>query len=215
MVLIQLGVERKTNDVATFYFRSHSNLTPYSKIFKETHLIRNVREIYFEKQGWIQQNNINILATRNKDDLFHKVDIDSDDEEESTFKGAINAEPRWNAKIGLPILGEKSNNVFRNVIDYDMGAFYPSIKIACNMDPSTLLWKAEFHNEEFISGEFSNKSLNQIYQEKNKNGKMVNLDITGEAVNTYVGKNILTFGYQYMNLPSITELQQLIEQKLK
>ena len=140
---------------------------------------------------------------------------DEDDDNESTFKGAIMADPVWNDHVGEPILGVKSNNVFRNAMDYDMGSFYPSIKIASNMDPGTLLYKAEFDNSEFISGEYQNRSLSQTYQEKDKHGKMRNLDITGEAVNTYVGGNRLTFAYNYLGLPSITELARDVLKELK
>lgn len=214
MVLLQLGIERKTRDIETIYFRSHSNWTPYTKIFKETYLIRNVREIYFERAGYIQQNNINIIGMDDRD-LFSMVeDSDEDENKESSFKGAINADPEWNDYVGLPILGSPSNNVFKNMIDFDMGSFYPSIKIASNMDPSTLLFKAALDNREFSSGEMPNRSLNTKYQETNKFGDVVNLDITGEMVNTYVAGNILGFGYEYLGLPSITELERDLQKEM-
>lgn len=207
--MLQLGIENKTNDVMTYYTRSHVNLTPYNKIFKETHLLRNVRELYFEKEGWVQGNNLNTIDTGKNDksyndDLFYGSDDDEEGEEKSSFKGAIMAEPAWNDNVGMIILGHASNNMFENTIDYDMGAFYPSIKIASNMDPGTLLYKAYFINDEFISGEYNNRSLNDKYEEKDKNGKIRKIDITGEAVNTYCSGNILTFGYNYLNMPSQT-----------
>ena len=213
-VLIQYGIEIKTDDVMTYYSKSHSNLTPYSKIFRETHLLRNVREMYFEKDGWVQGNNVNNIGL-DEDDLFSSVETDDDEDNESTFKGAIMADPIWNDYVGVPILGVPSNNVFRNAMDYDMGAFYPSIKIASNMDPGTLLYKGEFDNSEFISGEFPNRSLNTIYQEKDKHGNIRNLDITGEAVNTYVSGNVLTFGYNYLGLPDIAELVRDVIKELR
>ena len=210
--LLQKGIGRKTNDLIAYYMRSHKNLTPYNKIYKETHLLRNVREKYFERDGWVQGNNLNIIG---KDEDFEELKFyqvnggDSDENSgEKSFKGAINADPVWNDYIGLPILGARSNNLFRNVVDFDMGAFYPSCKIASNMDGITLLYKAAFNNNEFISGEFSNKSLNQQYEERDKFGKLRALDITGEAVNTFVSGNILTFGYNYFNLPDLEELDK-------
>ena len=86
----------------------------------------------------------------------------------------------------------------------DFGAFYPSIKITDNIDSSTLLYKASFDNSEFITGEYMNRSLNQTYREKDKNGKERELDFTGEAVNTFVGENLLTFGYNYLSLPALS-----------
>lgn len=206
--LLQKGIEKKTNDLKTYYMRSMANLTPYNKIFKETHLLRNVREMYFEKEGLVQANNINIIERpKSEDPLFYGGE---QKEEKASFKGAINADPVWNAPVGQKILGVPSNNIHSNSMDYDMGAFYPSIKIASNLDPDTLLYKASFNNDEFISGEFPNNSLNQQYEEKDKNGKTRSIDITGEAVNTYCTNNILTFAYNYLGLPGISELDSMV-----
>lgn len=216
--LLQFGIERKTKDVMTYYMRSHSNLTPYNKIFKETHLLRNVREMFFEPQGWVQGNNLNIID-EDEDELEKKFYQDDEEDEENSsgasYKGAINAEPLWNDNVGMEIYGSPSNNIYENPMDYDMGAFYPSIKIASNMDPGTLLYKAAFVNEEFISGEYSNNSLNTQYVEKDKYGNTRKLDFTGEAVNTYVTRNILTFGYNYLGLPDITTLFDMVKRELK
>lgn len=213
-VLLQLGIERKTKDVMTYYMRSHQNMTPYNKIFKETHLLRNVRETYFNIEGWVQGNNINIIDDNVSEDerTFYGLEDDEDDEKAS-YKGAINAEPAWNANVGMFINGVRTNNLFMNPMDFDMGAFYPSIKIASNMDPGTLLYKAFFDNEEFISGEMPNRSLNTTYFEKDKNGNMRSLDITGEAINTYVSRNVLTMAYNYFGLPDMTELLGIVERE--
>lgn len=215
-VLLQVGIERKTKDVMTYYTRSHSNLTPYNKIFRETHLLRNVREMYFEKEGWVQGNNLNIIGKDEDEEekRFYGLSDGEEENEKGSYKGAIMAEPMWNAPIGLVVLGEMTNNMFQNSMDYDMGAFYPSIKIASNMDPITLLFKGSLDNEEFISGEMVNRSLNTTYFEKDKNGNIRRLDHTGEAVNTYVSRNILTFGYNYLNLPTVTELTNIVEKEL-
>lgn len=216
-VLLQKGIERKTKDVMTYYMRSHVNLTPYNKIFKETHLLRNVREIYFEKEGWVQGNNLNIIDDTEDDEQarrFYGLNQE-EDEGDASFKGAINADPIWNASIGMRVFGSRTNNIFPNAMDYDMGAFYPSIKIACNMDPITLKFKASFVNEDFINGEFINRSLNTQYVEKDKNGNVRKLDFTGEAVNTYASNNILTFGYNYLGLPSITSVTKEILKRMR
>lgn len=207
-VLIQKGIEQKVNDVMYYYYKSHSNLTPYNKIFRETHLLRNVREMYFNQDGWIQSNNTNIIKMSDEDIKFYELQTDDDDENESTFKGAIMADPVLNMYVGMLIHGERSNVLHKNAMDYDMAGFYPSIKIASNMDSSTLLFKAEFQNEQFISGECKNRSLNQVYQERDKHGKIRNIDITGEAISTLVSNNTQTFCHSYLALPDVVELQR-------
>ena len=82
------------------------------------------------------------------------------------------------------------------------------------MDPSTLLYKASFDNDEFLSGEFTNRSLNQTYKEKDKKGKDRAIDFTGEAINTFASKNLLTFGYNYLNLPSVEDLYEYLKREL-
>ena len=218
-VLLQFGIERKTNDVNTYYARAMQNQTPYYKIFRETHLLRDVREIYFEEEGWSQGNNLNNIQTsiNEPEKKFYGDDEENDDEDDgdtkksTSYKGAINAEPSMNDYIGEELWGKPSNSLFSSVIDMDMGSFYPSIKYICNLDAITLLFKSKFNNEEFISGEFSNRSLNQTYEEKDKNGNMRDVEVIGEAVNTYASKNILTFGYNWLGLPSINELEQIME----
>lgn len=215
-VLLQLGIERKTNDLKTFYMRAHANLTPYRKIFSETYLLRYVREQYFNQQGWVQGNNINIIdgSSSNENEFYGSSD-DDDDEERTSFKGAINADPIWNDYVGADLLGSKSNNIFINAVDFDMGAFYPSCKISSNMDPITLEGKAMFDNDEFISGEFRNNSLNQKYFEKDKQNNERKVDFTGEAVQTYVAQNYLTIGYNYLSLPKTPIMIKLVEKRLK
>lgn len=205
-VLLQLGIENKVHDIDTYYYRSHANLTPYSKIFRETYLLRSVREQSFNEQGWVQSNNLNSIDI-DKDESFYSID-DEEEDTERTFKGAIMADPRMNAKNGMPILGSPSNILYQNTIDFDMSSFYPSNKIASNMDPDTMLFKAYLINQDFISGEFSNRSLNTTYFEKDKNGKLRELDISGQMVHTYATGNTLTFGYNYLNLPTIAELYE-------
>ncbi len=213
-----LGIHRKTNDVMTYYMRAMKNQTPYNKIFRETHLLRDVREMYFEKQGWVQGNNLNNIDEDidETERRFYEGEGsgEENEEKESSFKGAINAEPTMNDYVGEEIMGVQTNNLFSNSMDYDMGAFYPSVKIGSNMDAITLLYKASLDNHEFESGQCSNKSLNQQYEEKDKNGNIRPIDITGEAVNTYASGNLLTFGYNYLGLPSVAEMEKIVQKEM-
>jgi hypothetical protein len=100
-------------------------------------------------------------------------------------------------------------------MDFDMAAFYPSIKTFSNMDPITLIGKAMFDNDDFIEGRMMNRSLNQVYEERDKNNNLRKNDHTGEAINTYLTGNVLTFGYNWLGLPSVSELLVACYRELK
>jgi hypothetical protein len=201
--------------------------------------------MYFNRDGWAQGNNINAvyrdLASNQKrnswyddDDIPDEIPDEDDDDDggavgsvpsfrkkddvtgdKVSFKGAIMAEPTMNDYVGIEVLGNRSNVVYENAMDFDMAAFYPSIKTFSNMDPITLIGKAAFDNEEFIQGIMLNRSLNQAYEEKDKNGNLRKLDHTGEAINTFLTGNILTFGYNWLGLPSVSELLTTCYRELK
>lgn len=221
-VLLQYGIEKKVNDIMTMWNRSMSNITPYNKMFRETYLLRNVRELYFERdEGLVQSNNLNTLKVPEEDETAKKFygmesedDLQTEVEKKASFKGAINAEPKMNDRVGELVAGYPSNNVFINCMDFDMGAFYPSVKIVSNLDSSTLLYKASFNNEEYKSGQFLNRSQNQTYEETDKNGKLRKNDFTGEAVHGYCSGNIATVGYAYLGLPTVTEVYEEIKKRM-
>ena len=213
-VLLQFGIEKKTNDTFVYFKRYFDNLTPYSKIFRETHLLRNARELYFEEDGWVQSNNVNIIKLNDiGSNKFLQYDDEPDDIDEETvlerstsFKGAIVADPANNDNVGELLLGIKSNIIFRNCFDMDMEAFYPSIKIAFNIDSSTLICKAYISTQKYIDGKYINRSLNTVYVELDKNKVERLNDITGECINTYVSGNTLSFAYNWLSTLSISDL---------
>lgn len=211
--VLQYAIEQRTHDMMTYYMRSHEYLTPYEKIFKETHLLRNAREKFFEEAGWVQGNNLNFLESE-EDKVFYGRG-GSDEEGGSSYEGAINANPIYNSPVGIEILGEKSRHLFRNGIDFDMSAFYPSIKISSNMDPNTLLYKARLVNDEFESGEIPNNSLNTKYTKLDKNKKEQPLDFTGEALQTVLSGNYMTAAYNYMAIPPVTTIANMVAHKLR
>lgn len=220
--LLQMGIERVTNDIMTMYTRSMINLTPYSKIFRETHFLRNVREKYFEMQKIVQSNNINILHLDEQEvDKFYQTETADDTEDDNaptkkgaSFKGAIVAVTEMNDFCGVLIHGKRSKNLYINAIDMDMSAFYPSGKIWSNMGPMQLEYKASFDNKEFIDGDMLNRSLNTTYREFDKNGVERDIDVTGECVNHYMTGNLISFGYAWLGLPSIKDMFAIVKDKM-
>ena len=57
--------------------------------------------------------------------------------------------------------------------------------------------------------------FNTEYFEKDKNGKQREMDITGQVVHTYASGNVLTFGYNHLNYPSIATLYKEVKKSLK
>lgn len=101
-VLLEYAIEKKANDIDNLYFRSYSNCSPYDKVFKQTFMLK--RRAYYEYllEGNILANNINVFNN-----------------EESSFSGALVANPLLNSNAGVELFGYPSMYVFDNVIDMD------------------------------------------------------------------------------------------------
>ena len=87
MTLLQMGIERKVNDIDTLYLRSYSNCTDYDKIFKQSVMLRGRQYYEYLLQGLVTGNNINIIYGAEK----------KDSEKEVTFEGALNLLVRVNS----------------------------------------------------------------------------------------------------------------------
>jgi hypothetical protein len=71
------------------------------------------------------------------------------------YPGAIVGDPKLNPKS----LDSKFKNIFTNVFDLDFSAYYPSVIIAGNIHPTTLLFKIRVPIYQFFTGKLNN-SLN-------------------------------------------------------
>ena len=81
-VLLQYGIEQKTNDLDNLYTRSIMNSVAYKKVFSQTALLRNRCYVDYLKQGYVIGNNINIDYDRDWNA--------EEDEDEEKFAGAFN-----------------------------------------------------------------------------------------------------------------------------
>jgi hypothetical protein len=196
-VVVQLAIENKVGDTRSVYSRSYMFATQYSKLFQETHIVRNERELFYEEHGYVQANR-----------LLIPPDIDSH------YKGAFVAPTEKNAPTGYVLNGKKINNVIFGASDADAASYYPSSKMGTNQDPMTLLYKMKINNDVFINRTCSNKSLNQTYYWTDSDGYQHPEDIGGYLINAWKNGNVMSVGFNYFDLPSITSCHKYIDANL-
>lgn len=196
-VVVQLAIELKCMDTQALYSRSYMFATQYSKCFQETHIVRNIREFFFEREGYVQA--CRLLVEPGTD---------------TAFEGAFVAPPEHNAPTGYVVNGKHVNNIMFGVLDADAAAYYPSTKMGMNLDPMSLLYKCKIDNNVFIAGQCRNKSFNQEYIWHDSNNNPHPKDLTGPIINSYKNGNVDSLMYNWFDLPSITEYFEFIDSML-
>lgn len=192
-VVVQLAIELKSNDCQALVSRSYMFATQYSKCFQETHIVRDIREYFFESEGYVQ-------ACK----LIVEPGIDT------SFKGAFVAPTEKNAPTGYVLNGRSVNNIMYGVLDADAAAYYPSSKMGLNLDPMSLLYKCKINNQVFVH-DCVNKSFNQEYLWYDSKNRPHDEDLSGPIMNSYKNGNEMSLLYNWFNLPSISEYFKYIE----
>lgn len=196
-VVVQLAVELKSTDCISLVSRSMMFATQYSKCFQETHIVRNSREYFYEKNGFVQSCRL-------------LIDPDAD----TSFKGAFVADPEKNALTGYVLNGRRMNNMIFGAFDADAASYYPSTKMGCNLDPNTLIYKCIINNNVFKSGTASNKSFNQTYEWYDSKNKPHQEDMTGPLMNSYKNGNLCSLMSNWFNIPTISEYFDYIDMNI-
>ena len=194
-VVVQLAIEQSMNDCGTLVARAYMFATSYSKLFQETHVVRNTREYYYEKQGYV-------MACR----LLFDKSVDG------AFQGAFVADPAKNKPTGLILNGKRVNNIIYASFDADAAAYYPSTKMACNMDAMSMDYKCYIPNISFTSNECINRSMNQTYVWYDSKNKPHDEDMAGPIYNSFKNGNILSLMYNWFSVPSISEIFQHLDE---
>lgn len=195
-VVVQYAIERDCHDCQSLVARSYMFATQFSKCFQETHIVRNIRELFFEEEGYIQSNKLIVDPT-----------IDT------AFKGAFVAPTVHNAPTGLIVNGKKLNNVMFGVLDADAASYYPSTKMGMNMDPMSLLYKCIIDNRVFVQL-CVNHSFNQEYVWYDSKNKPHDEDMSGPIINSYKNGNEMSVLYNWFNIPSVSEVFEYLDSKL-
>lgn len=188
-VVVQLAIELKSNDCQSLVGRSYMFATQYAKCFKETHIVRNIREYIFEEEGFVQACTLLIDPTL-----------------DTAFKGAFVAPPEHNKPTGLILNGKRLNLIMYGVLDADAASYYPSTKMGMNMDPMSLLYKCIVNNDVFQNGMCNNNSFNQVYTWHDSKNRPHAEDMTGPLMNTYKNKNENSLMSNWFNEPTISEV---------
>lgn len=210
-VLLQMGIEKATMDIDTLYVSSYENLTSYKDVFKQTVVLRNFQYKSFAEQGLVPGANINALyAYSNQSNGFG-----DDDDEESSFEGALVGEPNLINPFGEKIYGKKTNYLFKYSIDMDMSAFYPNTIHVLNIDASTLIFKMILDPDQYDvrGGKIPFRGITDV-QLWDKNNDSFKDDIGGEVIDNFHSKNYLSLGYKFLNLPSVDEMVSIVNEKL-
>lgn len=195
-VVVQLAIELACADCQSLVARSYVFATQYSKCFQETHIVRGIREFYFEEEGFVQS--CKLIVDPNLD---------------TSFKGAFVAPTIHNAPTGQILNGKKINNIMFGVLDADAASYYPSTKMAMNMDAMSLLYKCKINNQVFVE-RCVNHSFNQNYIWYDSKNKPHDEDMSGPIINTYKNKNENSLCCNWLGLPTISECFEYLNTKL-
>jgi hypothetical protein len=194
-VVVQYAIELACNDCQSLVGRSYMYATQYSKCFQETHIVRNIRELMFEQEGFVQANRLIV-----------------DPNHDTAYKGAFVAPTIHNAPTGLILNGKKINNIMYGVLDADAASYYPSTKMGQNQDPMALLYKCIIDNRVFVD-KCVNHSFNQEYFWYDSKNKPHAEDMTGPILNSYKSKNELSMMYNWFNMPSVSEVFEYLDSR--
>lgn len=195
-VVVQLAIELACNDCQSLVARSYMFATQYSKCFQETHIVRNIREFIFEEEGFVQSNRLIV-----------------DPNVDTAFKGAFVAPTVHNSPTGLILNGKRINNIMFGVLDADAASYYPSTKMGMNMDPMSLLYKCKIDNKVFVD-RCVNHSFNQEYTWYDSKNRPHAEDMTGPIINSYKNGNEMSLLYNWLNVPSVSEIFEYLDAKL-
>lgn len=141
-VLLQYGIDAKTDDTQALFEQSLFGGTRYDKTLKQSVYLKNVFAIEMLKLNIVPKNNNNVNYARynndeqavDMDDMAARMETDYD---EMSLPGALVGNPLNNAPCGVNILGEPSNSLFADAMDEDYSSLYPNIKTVSNIAENT------------------------------------------------------------------------------
>lgn len=188
-VLLQYGIDNKVNDMARFYSQCMNNRCPYKDGLKQTSSLRCLFYDLLKYQfDMVLGHNVNFVNAKYDEEP-------SEDEDDDSFEGAINADPMLNAEAGLEMFGRLSRFLFGDAIDFDFSAMYPNAMMAFNIFKTTMIGKLIIENMEHVLS----------YDE----------DAGKEFVEDMIAESPVHTCHKWFGLPDYYEMGDLISQELK
>ena len=212
-VLLQYGIESKTEDMETYYTSSYENITPYEDVFKQTVTLRDYAYMDYLDQGVVQGTNINIINRRSiteksEFDEFGNIREDKEDDD-TTFEGALVGDPRLIDRFGVKLFDKMSDNVFKYSIDLDMSAFYPYTIIVNNIIASALSFKMVLEAKAFSNrgGKYKFNGYTDISLLPDEDDSFSG-DISKELADNLQSRNYISLAHKWLNYPSVNEIYE-------
>ena len=115
----------------------------------------------------------------------------------------------------MKLFGKRTNNIFRYTIDFDMSRFYPSCIAAMNIAPSCLIFKMILDSSQYDvrGGHIPYHGITDV-QLIEDNDDSFDGDIAKEVMDNFQTRDYLSFGYKWMNLPSVNEMYDILKEEL-
>jgi hypothetical protein len=212
-VLLQYGLETINEDVETIYVSTYDNITAYENNFKQTVTLRNVQYKKYHSLGLIPGANINQIKLQ-KDMELHPEKY-SKKNKDPDFEGALVGNTKLISPFGKKLYGKRTNYMFAYSVDFDMKAFYPSTIYELNIAPSTLICKATVQADQYEprggSIPFHGFTDVQLVEENKDSFKG---DISAEIFDNFQTGNYLSTGHKFLNLPTITEIERELKERI-
>jgi hypothetical protein len=210
-VMLQYGLEKLNEDCETIYFSTYENITAYENNFKQTVTLRNVQYRKYHSLGLIPGANINQIKLQK--DMEEHPEKYAKKNKDPDFEGALVGNTKLIRNFGKKLYGKRTNYMFSYSIDFDMKAFYPSTIYELNIAPSTLICKATVLADQYEprGGDipFHGFTDTQLVADNKDSFKG---DISAEIFDNFQTGNYLSTGHKFLNLPTVTEIEQeLIE----
>lgn len=123
-VLLQQGIERKVKDVDNIYNIANINNIGYTDTLKQTVTFRGFMYAYLDSKDIALGHNVN-FDTEQKGRYRYDEDgelINSEEDDDSTFEGAINGDPLLNIANGIFMYGLPSKFLYGLTIDFDFSS---------------------------------------------------------------------------------------------
>ena len=134
MVLLQVGIERKTRDASYIYMVITSNCLKTSEVFTSTSVVANSLRLFAMKEDHMAMGS-------NKNKLFRveKTEEQKKQDKKDKFAGAFVLNPAHCTSTGFELLGQENSKIHEHGIDMDItseseGIYGGSLEMALNFE---------------------------------------------------------------------------------